>query len=181
MTTEAIIKDLIERAVAAGVVTKSGNWYSFGEVRLGQGFERAESHLLENPDVATAVAAALGGDITTDPPAESKPDVGAAGAVIAPNAGNGSLEATQGEHTVTQEGFLTIVFPLPADAPPPEQLAGMGAAVIVRAKPERGRWRAGRFFTREETIVPLGEIADQLDVLTADPELVVAVRLPTRL
>jgi len=48
--------DLLDLGVENGVVQKSGTWLSFkhpkeGELRLGQGRERARAFLLENPDV----------------------------------------------------------------------------------------------------------------------------------
>lgn len=74
--------------------------------------------------------------------------------------------------------FVTIAYPLPPSGPSIEELLQLEAELVIKAKPERGRWRAGRFFTREESFVPLGELADKLDLLTGDPELVVAVRVP---
>jgi recombination protein RecA len=43
--------DLIDLAVADDVVNKSGAWFSYGEVRLGQGRENAKQFLRENPDL----------------------------------------------------------------------------------------------------------------------------------
>ena len=36
----------------AGVVEKSGAWYSFADQRIGQGRENAKTFLKDNPDVA---------------------------------------------------------------------------------------------------------------------------------
>jgi len=43
--------DLIDLAVEEGVVQKSGAWFSFGEVRLGQGRENAKTFIRENKDL----------------------------------------------------------------------------------------------------------------------------------
>jgi recombination protein RecA len=43
--------DLIDLAVEEGVVQKSGAWFSFGEVRLGQGRENAKTFIRENTDL----------------------------------------------------------------------------------------------------------------------------------
>ena len=43
--------DLIDLGVEEGVVQKSGAWFSFGEVRLGQGRENAKLFIRENPDL----------------------------------------------------------------------------------------------------------------------------------
>ena len=50
---------LIDLGVDEGVVNKSGSWFSYGDLRLGQGKENARSFLEENADVKTAVEAQL--------------------------------------------------------------------------------------------------------------------------
>jgi recombination protein RecA len=47
--------DLVGVASDVGVVLKSGSWFSFGEVRLGQGKEKAAEFLAEHPEVAVRV------------------------------------------------------------------------------------------------------------------------------
>ncbi len=47
----SITGDLIDMAVEDKVVDKSGAWYSYGDVRLGQGRENAKDFLRENPDL----------------------------------------------------------------------------------------------------------------------------------
>ena len=44
--------ELIDLGVKAGVVEKSGAWYSFGDQRIGQGRENAKAFLKDNPDIA---------------------------------------------------------------------------------------------------------------------------------
>jgi recombination protein RecA len=44
--------ELIDLGVKAGVVEKSGAWYSFADQRIGQGRENAKTYLKENPDIA---------------------------------------------------------------------------------------------------------------------------------
>ncbi|MCU9846901.1 recombinase RecA [Defluviimonas sp. WL0024] len=44
--------ELIDLGVKAGVVEKSGAWYSFGDERIGQGRENAKQFLRDNPDMA---------------------------------------------------------------------------------------------------------------------------------
>ena len=44
--------DLIDLATTEGMVEKSGIWFSYGQVRLGQGRENAKQFLRENPDLA---------------------------------------------------------------------------------------------------------------------------------
>jgi len=47
----SISGDLLDLAVADGVIDKSGSWFSFGATRLGQGREGAKSFLRQNPDM----------------------------------------------------------------------------------------------------------------------------------
>ena len=47
----SITGDLVDLAVEDKIVQKSGAWYSYDEVRLGQGRERAKEFLAENPDL----------------------------------------------------------------------------------------------------------------------------------
>jgi recombination protein RecA len=47
--------ELIDLGVKAGVVEKSGSWFSFADQRIGQGRENAKQFLRDNPDVALAV------------------------------------------------------------------------------------------------------------------------------
>ena len=44
--------ELIDLGVKAGVVEKSGAWFSYGDERIGQGRENAKNFLKENPDMA---------------------------------------------------------------------------------------------------------------------------------
>ena len=44
--------ELIDLGVKAGVVEKSGAWYSYGDERIGQGRENAKAFLKENADIA---------------------------------------------------------------------------------------------------------------------------------
>ena len=43
--------DLLDLAIAAEVIEKSGAWFSFGDVRLGQGRENVKRFLKDNPEL----------------------------------------------------------------------------------------------------------------------------------
>ena len=47
--------ELIDLGVKAGVVEKSGAWFSYGDERIGQGRENAKQFLRDNPDVALSI------------------------------------------------------------------------------------------------------------------------------
>jgi len=53
------VGELIDLGVKAGIVEKSGSWYSHNSERMGQGRENAKIFLEENPDVATEIEAAV--------------------------------------------------------------------------------------------------------------------------
>ena len=46
---------LLDLGVEAGIVEKSGAWYNYGEMRLGQGRENARMYLKENPELAKEI------------------------------------------------------------------------------------------------------------------------------
>jgi len=46
---------LIDLGVEQEIVSKSGSWFSYGELRMGQGKENAKQFLVENPDIAQEV------------------------------------------------------------------------------------------------------------------------------
>ena len=47
--------ELLDFGVKAGIVEKSGSWFSYDSTRIGQGRENAKAYLRDNPDVATAI------------------------------------------------------------------------------------------------------------------------------
>jgi recombination protein RecA len=53
------VGELIDLGVKAGVVEKSGSWFSYDSQRIGQGRENAKAFLRANPDVAQKIEAAI--------------------------------------------------------------------------------------------------------------------------
>ncbi len=51
--------ELVDLGVKAGIVEKSGAWFSYNSQRLGQGRENAKTFLKENPDLANEIEMAL--------------------------------------------------------------------------------------------------------------------------
>lgn len=43
--------EIVDIGVELGIVKKSGSWYSYGEVKLGQGRDAAKSLLIDNPEL----------------------------------------------------------------------------------------------------------------------------------
>ena len=51
--------EVLDLGVKAGIVEKSGSWYSHAGKRIGQGRENAKSFLSDNPDVAGVIERAI--------------------------------------------------------------------------------------------------------------------------
>ena len=51
--------EILDMGVEAGIIKKSGAWFSWQDTRLGQGREAAKQYLIDNPDTADAIAALL--------------------------------------------------------------------------------------------------------------------------
>ncbi len=51
--------ELVDLGVKAGIVEKSGAWFSYNSQRLGQGRENAKQFLKDNPDMAAEIEAAV--------------------------------------------------------------------------------------------------------------------------
>ena len=47
--------ELLDLGVKAGVVEKSGSWFSYNSQRIGQGRENSKQFLAENPEIANAI------------------------------------------------------------------------------------------------------------------------------
>ena len=64
--------DLVDLAVDEKIISRSGSWFSYGKVKLGQGRDRARAFLEENPDAVTEIRDKL---LVAKgfPPAASKP------------------------------------------------------------------------------------------------------------
>tara|TARA_B100000427_G_scaffold65866_1_gene52379 strand:+ start:40 stop:522 length:483 start_codon:yes stop_codon:yes gene_type:complete len=51
--------EIIDLGVEAGIVEKSGTWYSYEGERMGQGRENAKVFLEENPDISNQIELAI--------------------------------------------------------------------------------------------------------------------------
>src|SRR4051812_31815053 len=61
--------EILDLGVKAGIVEKSGSWFSYDSIRIGQGRENAKSYLKDNPEVAERLERAIRGH--TDQVAEA--------------------------------------------------------------------------------------------------------------
>ena len=53
------VGELVDLGVKAGIVEKSGSWYSYDGSRIGQGREAAKTFLTQNTDIADKIEAAI--------------------------------------------------------------------------------------------------------------------------
>jgi recombination protein RecA len=53
------VGELLDLGATAGIVEKSGSWFSYNGQRIGQGRENAKNFLRNNPDVANDIEAAI--------------------------------------------------------------------------------------------------------------------------
>jgi recombination protein RecA len=51
--------EILDLGVKAGVVDKSGSWFSYNSERIGQGRENAKSFLRDNPTMSNAIEAQI--------------------------------------------------------------------------------------------------------------------------
>jgi recombination protein RecA len=63
------VGEILDLGVKAGIVEKSGAWFSYDSIRIGQGRENSKTYLKENPEVAARLERAIRGK--TDEVAEA--------------------------------------------------------------------------------------------------------------
>ena len=71
--------EIIDLGVKAGVIEKSGSWFSYDSTRIGQGRENVREFLRSNPDIADAIEKAVRGStdrIADDMLGSPEPDEG---------------------------------------------------------------------------------------------------------
>ena len=71
--------EILDLGVTAGMVEKSGSWFSYNSERIGQGRENAKAYLKEHPDVAARIEAMIrqDGGLTSDDAMTGNQDDGA--------------------------------------------------------------------------------------------------------
>ena len=55
------VGEILDLGVKAGLIEKSGAWFSYDSIRIGQGRENAKQYLLENPEMAQKIEDAVRG------------------------------------------------------------------------------------------------------------------------
>jgi hypothetical protein len=118
------------------------------------------------PDATDAVDAAA-------EQAQSASDVSVAADVVDGKSAD-ALAAIEKQFDASPQS-VDVLFPPPAGIPASVLEC---AQVVVKANTSKGRWRIGRHFTRDETLIPLAEVSDeQQRALVDDPKIEVKLRL----
>lgn len=67
MYNEGISKEggLLDVGIAAGVLSKTGAWFNYGETRLGQGRENARDFLKQNVEIAQRIDDEIRGKVAS--------------------------------------------------------------------------------------------------------------------
>ena len=112
--------DLLDLGLARNLILKSGTWLSYkhpteGEVRLGQGRERARRFLIDNPDLAAELTKALLEEAQPKPAAESE------------------KTATPGTASPTESATASPTAP-PVAAPPTSKRSAQSGAAAAAAR-----------------------------------------------
>jgi recombination protein RecA len=55
------VGEILDLGVKAGVVEKSGAWFSYDSIRIGQGRENSKTYLRENPEICERLEKAIRG------------------------------------------------------------------------------------------------------------------------
>ena len=58
---ELLLGEVLDLGVKAGIVEKSGAWFSYDSIRIGQGRENAKTFLKENPEIAERIERSIRG------------------------------------------------------------------------------------------------------------------------
>ena len=93
--------DLLDRGLENRLLTKSGTWWSYGEMRIGQGRENARIFLKQNTDVRDAIEVKLREAMGLPRPPDKTPAAAAAAATSQPekspaqDGGNGAPAAAR--------------------------------------------------------------------------------------
>jgi recombination protein RecA len=56
---------LLDVGIAAGILSKTGAWFNYGDVRLGQGRENARDFLKQNPEIAAKIDDEIRGKVAS--------------------------------------------------------------------------------------------------------------------
>lgn len=158
--------DLERRADKAGVEYP----WNLGDDKLRERVEEAEAAKAAETPVATAQPSEPSSSAPQAPEQtaqEGGPDGAAAES-------EGAVAAAPSQPAAPDVRLNAGTQAAPDGATPPDPETPPFGLVVRVTGPRKGRWRAGRFFTRETVEIPLEELTeDEKAALIADPKLTV--------
>ena len=142
--------EILDLGVKAGLVEKSGAWFSYDSIRIGQGRENAKAYLKDNPEVAARIERAIRGK--TDEVAEA----------LMTGAGRGGRASECVPACVSVDGAPAaaatpshgVHFVAVQAGPRPLRRARPSARDSPRARPARRARRRSRSRRSAATVVP---------------------------
>jgi recombination protein RecA len=66
--------DLLDLAVEHNIVAKQGAWFSYGDIRLGQGRENSKKFIIDSPDLAEEIKTKILDILQPAPAKQTEPD-----------------------------------------------------------------------------------------------------------
>lgn len=81
------IGEILDVGIDAGIIEKSGAWFSYNDERLGQGRNNAKYFLAENPEVAAEIGAKIRANLGIHPPSGTA-SLSETDAIVDGNTGN---------------------------------------------------------------------------------------------
>ena len=61
------MSELLDVGVKLGIVQKSGAWFNYGVIRLGQGRDNAKQFLMDNPEIANDIEGQIRANAVVEP------------------------------------------------------------------------------------------------------------------
>ncbi len=68
----SLVGDLLDMAAAKGIIEKSGTWYSYGDIRIGQGRENAKTFISDNAEMMAEIDQKVRLELGLTEPTEEK-------------------------------------------------------------------------------------------------------------
>lgn len=94
---------LVEIGTEFDIIEKSGSWYSYGDLRLGQGKENSREFLIENPDILEEVEARVRMALGLTESGDSAPEESVPEESVTPNDDKAEARAVKAVGSTTAE------------------------------------------------------------------------------
>ncbi len=141
---------------------------NIGDAKLEKRINDAQAHSTDTRVTGGGLPEA--GNFPSDPDTAGPSDEGANGSAVAPAPNTNTPPVAAGEPAANEGPVNSATGP---DSPEGGDTGITGPCVSI-VGPKRGRWRAGRHFTAEATLIPLADLTeDEMAAIRLDPALTV--------